>query len=228
MIHVMNKDEVADNQRIQDLQRILDDDSVVIDVGAHVGEFSSAVRAVSACTIYAFEPVPGAFESLKTNLSDNRFFAINQAISLENARVRFHVTESLVGSSLLSPIQGQSSKWLNETEQIEVQSIRLDTFIEQKEMLKISLLKTDAEGCDLQVLDSAGRFLTPDFTQAVLVEMSFHVFHEGQDKFYKIIELLSDRGYFLAGFYPHFNHNDWLWWADVLFLPNNPKYSTNL
>lgn len=224
----MDKDEIADFQRIQDLQRILDDDSVVVDVGAHVGEFSSAVRAISDCTIYAFEPVPGAFEALKTNITDSKFHAMNQAISPENGRVRFHVMESLVGSSLLSPIQGQTSKWLNETEEIEVTATRLDAFIEENKLSKISLLKTDAEGCDLRVLESAGKFLTPDFTQAVLVEMSFHEFHAGQDKFYKGIELLSEKGYFLAGFYPHFNHNGWLWWADVLFLPNTSKFSTNL
>jgi FkbM family methyltransferase len=201
---------------------------LVVDVGAHVGEFSSAVKDITDCTIYAFEPIPAAFELLNENLHGDKFFSINQAVSLENGQATFHITESLVGSSLLPPVPGQTSTWLKETGQIEVASTRLDTFIESNGLSNISLLKTDAEGCDLQVLESAGRFLTPTFTTAVLVEMSFHVFHEGQDKFYKVIELLSEKGYFLAGFYPHFNHNEWLWWADVLFLPNNSKYSTNL
>ena len=224
----MNKDDAADLLRMNDLRRILNDDSIVIDVGAHIGEFSTAVRKITNASIYAFEPVPVAFASLKKNLIDEKFFPINSAISLENDYATFHITESLVGSSLLPPIKGQTSKWLNETTSIEVQTTRLDTFIELEKFTNISLLKTDAEGFDLRVLESVGKFLEPSFVQAVLVEMSFHLFHEGQDKFYKAIELLTEKGYFLAGFYPHFNHNDWLWWADVLFLPNNSKYSTNL
>ena len=224
----MNRDDAADLLRINDLRRILSDDSIVIDVGAHVGEFSVAIRNISNASIYAFEPVPDAFTALKNNLSDEKFFPINSAIALENDYATFHITESLVGSSLLSPVKGQTSKWLNETTSIEVQTTRMDTFIELNKFTKISLLKTDAEGYDLRVLESVGKFLEPGFVQAVLVEMSFHIFHEGQDKFYKAIELLTEKGYFLAGFYPHFNHNDWLWWADVLFLPNNSKYSTNL
>ena len=224
----MNKDDAADLLRINDLRRILNDDSIVIDVGAHIGEFSTAIRKFSSATIYAFEPVPAAFSKLKVNFIDEKFFPINSAISMENGYATFHITESLVGSSLLPPVKGQSSKWLNKTESIEVKTTRLDTFIELQKFTRISLLKTDAEGYDLRVLESAGIFLEPNFVQAVLVEMSFHLFHEGQDKFYKSIEFLMEKGYFLAGFYPHFNHNDWLWWADVLFLPNNSKYSTNL
>ena len=224
----MNRDDAADLLRINDLRRILSDNSIVIDVGAHVGEFSMAVRNISNASIYAFEPVPAAFASLKENLNDKKFFPVNSAVALENNYAIFHITESLVGSSLLPPIKGQTSKWLNETTSIEVKTTRLDTFIELNRFSNISLLKTDAEGYDLRVLESVGKFLEPSFVQAVLVEMSFHLFHEGQDKFYKAIELLTEKGYFLAGFYPHFNHNDWLWWADVLFLPNNSKYSTNL
>lgn len=126
----MNRDDAADLLRINDLERILNDESIVIDVGAHIGEFSAAVRSISKASIYAFEPVPDAFVSLKSNMSDEKFFPINSAISLENDYATFHITESLVGSSLLPPIKGQTSKWLNETTSIEVKTTRLDTFIE--------------------------------------------------------------------------------------------------
>jgi hypothetical protein len=136
--------------------------------------------------------------------------------------------ESFLGSSLLPAVPGQDSTWLHETNQIEVPTTRLDTFIESRGLSYISLLKTDAEGKDLTVLESAGKYLEPKFIQALLVEVSFHQFHVGQEPYWKILELAASRGYFLAGFYPHFNRKEWLWWADILFLPNTEKFSTNL
>jgi len=117
---------------------------------------------------------------------------------------------------------------LQETRQIAVPTIRLDTSIESQSLKNISLLKTDAEGKDLTVLESAGKYLEPNFINALLLEISFHEFHQGQEKYRKVMELSGSKNYFLAGYYPHFNRKNWLWWADVLFLPNTEKYSTNL
>ena len=224
----MNQDQVSDKLRIVDLKRILNDDSVIIDVGAHKGEFSAQLRTFTSAKIYAFEPIEQAFEALSNLIKDNNFFPVNKAVGKSDGKAIFHVMESFLGSSLLPAVPDQSSTWLHETHQISVPTIRLDTFIESQSLKNISLLKTDTEGTDFTVLESAGKYLEPNFINALLVEISFHEFHRGQDSYWKVMELASSKNYFLAGFYPHFNHKNWLWWADILFLPNNKKYSTNL
>ena len=224
----MDFDKIADENRLRDLRRILKDDSVIIDVGAHKGEFSNSLRSITRGKIYAFEPIPEAFEDLKKNISDSNFKGVNKAVSETDGKAEFHVMKSFLGSSFLPAVPNQESTWLQETDIIEVSTIRIDTFMDEQKVTNISLLKTDAEGKDLEVLKSAGKYLSPKYINAILVEISFHEFHKGQDSYYEIMRLVSQSGYFLAGFYPHFNRKNWLWWADVLFLPNNTQFSTNL
>ena len=90
----------------------------------------------------------------------------------------------------------------------------------------ISLLKSDAQGFDGRVINSAGEFLNPNIIGAILVELNFHRFYEDQDAFYKIMEHICMGGYFLAGMFPHLNYSGWFWWADALFLPNKAPFST--
>jgi hypothetical protein len=136
------------------------------------------------------------------------------------------VQESDLGSSLLAPLEGKTSQWLTPKEVVDVHSVRLDTFLRSRELNKIALLKTDAQGLDGQVVESAGEFLQPDVIQAILVEMNFHTFYEGQEPFFDVIKTICERGYFLAEVFRHYNRVEWLWWADVLFLPNKPPYTT--
>lgn len=98
-------------------------------------------------------------------------------------------------------------------------TIRLDEFFTQMEITEVDLLKSDAQGFDAEVLRSAGKFMTPECVKAVLVEMNFSDFYEGQGPMGELFRDLSAYGYRLSAFYPHRNYEGWLWWADGLFLP---------
>ena len=47
----------------------LDASSIVLDIGAYIGEWSEQISQRYHCTIYAFEPNPNAFEKLQTRLA---------------------------------------------------------------------------------------------------------------------------------------------------------------
>jgi FkbM family methyltransferase len=47
----------------------LDATSIVLDIGAYIGEWSEQISHRYRCTIYAFEPNPNAFEKLQTRLA---------------------------------------------------------------------------------------------------------------------------------------------------------------
>ena len=80
------------------------------------------------------------------------------------------------------------------------------------------MLKSDAQGNDLDVILSLGDFLKPNFVKAILVETNFTNFYHGQQNYYDIFSTLDNAGYRMAWMYPHRAHDEWLWCADVLFI----------
>jgi FkbM family methyltransferase len=206
-----------------DICRILGQPSVVLDIGANRGQFAlNLLEIVDVKIINCFEPVPAAYKELeRVAANEPRIRPFQAAISCKTEKLPFYVTESDVGSSLLKPISGQPSKWLTFDNRIMVDSYRIDYLIEKQIMGNlpgIDLLKSDAQGVDKVVLESAGIYLNPDFIKGILVEVSFSDFYEGQDGYSDVFSLLDKKGYRPARIYPHRAYDDWLWWADVLFL----------
>ena len=223
----MDTDARADAERAQGLARILSEESLVLDVGANRGQFAQQLLSSVSCSVLCLEPVESAFIELCA-LADRepRITPVNLGVAEATGEIDFFVTESDVGSSLLRPVPKQSSKWATFAARQTIQATRLDDFIEDRGLGHVSLVKTDCQGADGRVLASAGKLLTPDRIGALLVEVNFHAFYEGQDSVASIFELTQARGYFLAGFYRHFNREGWLWWADALFLPSRAPFST--
>jgi FkbM family methyltransferase len=220
--------EIIDNQAAdalfaEDMKRLLTPQSLVLDVGANRGQFAlNLLKFADVSKIYCFEPVPQAYLELeKLAQRDPRVIPKQMAISSVTSKVPFFVTKSDVGSSLLRPVGGQPSQWLTLEEEIQVDSIRLDDFINREfggTPPFIDLLKSDAQGADAGVLESAGSELFPKRIRAVLVEVNFSNFYTGQDSYIQILSLLDIRGYRPARIYSRRAHDNWLWWADVLFI----------
>lgn len=207
----------------RDLQRCLDRNSIVIDVGANRGQFAEEIlNLLQVGRIYSFEPVPEAFDALSALAhGHSQIVPIRKAVAQQNGTSKFFVTASDVDSSLLEPIPGQPSKWLTVSQEVTVETIRLDNFIQQEfpsGNQTIALLKSDAQGSDLDVLLSAGDFLNPKSIRSILVEINFSNFYTGQHPYHEIFAALDRAGYRTAWMYPHRAHDEWLWWADVLFI----------
>ncbi len=223
----MNTDDIADAERRESLGRILTDRSVVIDVGANRGQFAKQLLSEVSCSIICFEPGDEAFADLTDYAStDPRITPVKLGVSDTTGTVDFFISESDLGSSLLTPVPDQSSKWATLSAPTTISATRLDDYIEDNGVGFVDLLKTDCQGADRQVIESAGRFLDPDHIGALLVELNFHAFYENQDSVGSIFELAHARGYFPAAIFRHVNREGWLWWADALFLPSRPPFST--
>lgn len=215
--------EAAQKIFTEDMRRILSPRSVVLDVGANRGQFAAELLKIENLSrIYCFEPVPDAFAYLEAlAASDSRILPVQAAVSSIPTKIPFFVTKSDVGSSMLRPISGQPSQWLTLEEEIMVEAIRLDQFIRTvigDDSQTIDLLKSDAQGADKLVLESAGDELSPQRIRSVLVEVNFSEFYAGQDKYTGVLDLLDRSGYRPARIYSHRAHDDWLWWADILFI----------
>lgn len=221
-------DTVADAERQAALVRILSGGGVVLDIGANRGQFARELLATSDVSVICFEPVDAAFDDLCALAHhEPRISPRKLAVATSTGSADFHVQRSDVGSSLLEPLPNQGSQWLTASEVLSVDTTRLDDFMTREGLANISLLKSDSQGYDKRVIESAGAFLNPGCIGAVLVEVNFHQFYRDQDSFSSLLDLMHSSGYFLAGLYRHFNRSGWLWWADVLFLPNEAPFSTN-
>ncbi len=212
------------NKKLQkDLSSILSDNSIIIDIGANRGQFLSEIIDIKKnLEIHCFEPVSAAYNELKT-LYPNRenIYFHKKAVTLKSGTVNFTVTECDVGSSVLVPYKNQSSKWLTVDHVEQVEATRLDDFLSTGTMINktIDLLKIDAQGHDLNVIESAGSFLDPNHVKALLIEVSFRNFYENQCSFHDILRYADTNNYRLAWLYQHLAYDGFLWWADALFLP---------
>ena len=140
-----------------------------IDVGANKGLWlNEAIKKFPGCLIHAFEPIKGITPNYE-NVIINNF-----CIDTEKSRNRlFYITKDNVTSSLLKLNDGIISSFGDYTdpkgvihkksdfdldETILVDTIRLDSYLEEKSINEIHYLKIDAEGNDLNVFKSLGKF----------------------------------------------------------------------
>jgi FkbM family methyltransferase len=122
--------------------------------------------------VYSFEPHNEFFKALqeKTKNMDD-FIVVNKAVSLTDGTVKFNVCASGGASSLLSFKEDKEllKHWGSHRTDVlysgtsyDVESTRLDTFIEENhlENKTIDYLHVDAQGLDLDVLKSLGKYIS--------------------------------------------------------------------
>jgi FkbM family methyltransferase len=141
-----------------------------IEVGAFDG--SDSLQAHSrGFTVYTFEPKRDLYESLVNRTRHLQgYTVIPKAVCLQDGKTQFNICQSGGASSIL---KFRSDEELNEAwspqrqdvhysgESYEVETTRLDTFIEQTGLKEtvIDYLHIDAQGVDLDVLKSTGVYI---------------------------------------------------------------------
>jgi FkbM family methyltransferase len=139
-------DFMLDRYRLGDLK-----DTLVIDIGAHIGEFAMAAAPL-AKQIVCFEPDPVAREALLANthmLANVQVMPI--ALSNHNKSTPFYVATAKADSSLFQP-----EKY---TQVIDVEARRLDSLGIDTQGYARVVLKMDAEGFEPEVLEGGGDWL---------------------------------------------------------------------
>lgn len=132
---------------------------VIFDVGAHVGDWSSALVSLltdstmrDAVDLYLFEPVPSTFEFLRNRLgTQNPVLHYEQvALSSENGECVIYVGAPNSGTnSLHAGSPGGDEK------QIAIVRATATDFCKIHKIQKVHLLKCDAEGHDMEVIRGA-------------------------------------------------------------------------
>jgi len=134
-------------------------DSVVVDVGAHIGSFS-LIASRSACQVLAYEPEPSNFQMLKKNVELNHLENLTifeMAVAGSSGYQEFFTYEDgSTGTHFLS------SEGSDHAVKKRVQTISLEDIIKREGLSRIDFLKLDCEGAEHDILrnmspDTAGR-----------------------------------------------------------------------
>jgi FkbM family methyltransferase len=175
--------------------------STVLDVGAHVGEFASAIRALlPGAQIYSFEPLADLADVLTRRLARfGRFQAFPVALGDQPGTETMWRSSFSESSSLLemSDLHSRAFPWTSRTTPAPVSIRTLDSFLPELVLQPKVLLKLDVQGYEGRVLRGAAQLL--ERVDYALVEVSFKPLYAGQASFRDVYELLSGAGFEYSG-----------------------------
>lgn len=150
------------------------DEILLVDVGAHIGDFAQNFRDVFPnTTVIAFEPAKDSFEALRQKYShDTTVTLYPYAISNSERRAPIYLQGTLSqGNSLEFHPAGAYGSYDNKHDQHDdVQCYTLDSFAIENDNKKLCL-KIDVEGHDIEVFEGATELLKK--TDVLIVETNF-------------------------------------------------------
>jgi FkbM family methyltransferase len=200
-------------RHLQELFARLDID-LVVDVGAHYGEYARFLREVVEYrgSILSVEPIGENFKILERAREPDRNWAgVNVALGPANARMAINVTKDTQFASFKTPSQAgllatgntqmRANASVERTEEVEV--LRLDELLAkhcaERPDAKI-YLKLDTQGFDLQVIAGIGGWRNRIL--AMQSEISMLPLYEGMPTYAQSVEAFGNLGFDVTGFFP--------------------------
>ena len=195
---------------------IIKEGDTVIELGAHIGYISVYYSKLAgpAGKLYVFEPGINNLPYTRVNIGSSKvknIELIEKAVSDENGKATFYL-ENITGQSnslvkdyrVTNKIHSKTFTALQKNA-VEVETIRLDDFIKERNIKKLDFLKIDIEGAEYMAIKGMDHIL--DFLRpAMMIEVTEN--HEAlfkllKEKNYTIIDEFSN----LVTDLPHFYGN---------------------
>ncbi|MFH0884885.1 MAG: FkbM family methyltransferase [Candidatus Micrarchaeota archaeon] len=130
-------------------ETVIGENDIILDIGAHIGTFTAfASKAAKNGQVYSFEPDEDNFRLLKENIELNDIrnaCAINAAVSTENGRKSFFVTEYATSAHSIYRPHGRAREVI-------VDAVTLADFVKSRGIKRIDLLKMDCEGSEYEIM----------------------------------------------------------------------------
>jgi len=165
---------------------------IAIDVGAHIGYFSLLFRLLVGETgsVYAFEPMPETYTRLLRNVMRNHFtnvVPLPMALATWTGSTELHFNSRNEGECTLVSDVGDGS--------CQVQVTRLDDIFEGVLPTRPRLLKIDAEGAEMHVLQGGLRCFDEQAPDLVICEINHPALQAAGTSEKEIREFFQARDY---------------------------------
>ena len=177
---------------------------IYFDVGANNG-FTSVPVALSSpdVIVYAFEPTPQMIEAIEQKTTHlNNYILTKKAVSNFEGKAIFKVAGQADWgcSSLLEFSDKSTTEWpgrtdFKVTEEIEVDVIRLDKFIEDNNISQIDYLHIDTQGSDLNVLKGLGSYINIVQKGGMEAAAKEDILYKGQNTQQECIDFLLSNNF---------------------------------
>ena len=158
----------------------------IIDIGANTGIYSLVAKAIHPkAKVYAFEPVERIFTQLRHNMALNNFdvVCLNAAVSdIDGTRMLFDGPGAHTYTASMDP------SFIPDAVGTTVNTTTLSTFLRERRLESIDLMKIDVEKHEPEVLAGATRLLGTK-APAILIEILTDDIGE------KVEKLLAGLGY---------------------------------
>ena len=134
--------------------------TTIIDIGANTGVYALVAKTANYnADVYAFEPIKQVFDKLRGNCVINHYpiECLEYAVSNNDgtAKVFLPATEHVYSVTVNQNRLGGSIRVYEQ----EVKTKRLSSFIEERKIMNIDLMKIDVETHEVEVLEGMGRYL---------------------------------------------------------------------
>jgi FkbM family methyltransferase len=191
--------------------------STILDLGANHGHFALAMVDRFRCQALCVEPDPSIYPELASN---PKISALNAAVSTHGGRAKFYVAQNQECSSLIRPSVSET------IDEIECQTVTMDTLLAKIDGKQIDVLKIDIEGLELELLTSLDHG-TLDRINQLTVEFHESLGIGSTKEVIAIVHRLRDFG-FAAVRGSFFDYSDVLFLhPGRLHLPWNWRWSAN-
>ena len=168
----------------------------VLDIGAHIGLFSTAAAQLTGSEgkVYAFEPAAETQELLKQTIAINHFEKIiephNEAMGATSGKTTFYVS-AIKGDNSNSLVSYKDDRELHA---MEVNMFSIDDFIKNKNINNLAFIKIDVEGAEYDALTGAINTLK-NLRPACIVAIHPEPIAAKGDSLEKIYDLIISCGY---------------------------------
>jgi FkbM family methyltransferase len=150
---------------------------VFVDAGANLGAFSIFAACMGARKVYAFEPVKGTFDALKTNIEacglQDVIIPVNKGLGKENFTAKIKADYSGDGGASIGD-EGRGPRDFEYKNEQDAQIVTLDSFLNGE---KVDLIKLDTEGYETNIFLGASKTII-----AYAPILDFSAYHHADDK----------------------------------------------